>query len=78
MIQTKVRVSHRRGENLLMEPKHTTRPSGMENTNVNMKTFMVSLKPPSSCIRTGMNIISPRFSMNVDAHGGDSAVYVAD
>ena len=48
----------------------------MENTNVNIKTLMVSLKPPRSCIITVMNIGLPHFSVNVDAHGGNPAVYV--
>ena len=57
MIHTKVRVSSRRGENLLMEPKQTTSPRGMAKTRVSTKTLMLSTKPISSSIVTGMNIL---------------------
>ena len=69
MIHTKVRVRQRRGENLLMEPKHTTSPNGMEKTSVNMKTLTVSPKPPRSWDKTCMNINAPH--KKVVEHGGE-------
>ena len=47
MIQTKVRVSHRSGLNLLIEPKHTTSPKGNDSTSVAAKSNTVVPKPSS-------------------------------
>lgn len=59
MTQTSPRLSTRKGENLLIEPKQITRPKGIENARVSRNTFKVSQKPPKSCNVTGRNIRLP-------------------
>ena len=46
MIQTKVFVTARRGENLLIEPNVTTSPSGMASTSVEKNSWRLMRNPP--------------------------------